>query len=56
MSAITPEKLYALLPAVHRVRDQDQGAPLQALLALLAKSPRVRLSPMLELAAEEVPA
>jgi hypothetical protein len=37
MSALTPEKLYALLPAVHRIRDDAQGGPLQALLALAAK-------------------
>ncbi len=37
MSTITPEKLYALLPAIHRIRDDAQGAPLQALLALAAE-------------------
>ena len=37
MSAVTPEKLYALLPAVHRLRDEAQGAPLQALLTLAAE-------------------
>lgn len=37
MSAITPEKLYALLPAIHRIRDDAQGGPLQALLALAAE-------------------
>ena len=36
MSAITPEKLYALLPAVHRIRDDAQGQPLKALLELVA--------------------
>jgi hypothetical protein len=37
MSAITPENLYALLPAIHRIRDDAQGGPLQALLALAAE-------------------
>lgn len=37
MSAITPEKLYDLLPAIHRIRDDAQGAPLKALLALAAE-------------------
>lgn len=37
MSAITPEQLYALLPAIHRIRDDAQGGPLQALLALVAE-------------------
>jgi hypothetical protein len=36
MSAMTPEKLYALLPAIHRLRDAAQGEPLKALLALAA--------------------
>jgi hypothetical protein len=29
------ERLYALLPAVHRIRDNAQGEPLRALLAIL---------------------
>ncbi|RQO54776.1 hypothetical protein DBR47_22175 [Paucibacter sp. KBW04] len=33
----TAERLYQLLPAVHRIRDAQQGAPLQALLAVLAR-------------------
>jgi len=37
MSARTPEELYALLPAVHRIRDDAQGRPLKALLALAAE-------------------
>jgi len=37
MSTVTPESLYGLLPAVHRVRDTAQGGPLQALLALAAQ-------------------
>jgi hypothetical protein len=31
------DRLYNLLPAVHRVRDIEQGGPLRALLALLAE-------------------
>ena len=37
MTRITPEALYALLPAVHRMRDADEGEPLRALLAVLAR-------------------
>lgn len=37
MSAITPEKLYALLPAVHRLRDAAHNSPLEALLGLAAE-------------------
>lgn len=37
MSAITPDKLYGLLPAIHRVRDDAHGAPLKALLSLAAQ-------------------
>jgi hypothetical protein len=37
MSARTPEKLYALLPALHRIRDDAEGQPLKALLTLVAK-------------------
>ena len=33
---ITAEDLYQLLPAVHRVRDADQGYPLRALVTVLA--------------------
>ncbi|MDP9342040.1 MAG: hypothetical protein M3Q23_08060 [Actinomycetota bacterium] len=32
---MTPGRLYGLLPAVHRVRDADQGYPLRALLAVV---------------------
>ena len=32
-----PDKLYNLLPAVHRVRDVEQGEPLRQLLALIAQ-------------------
>ncbi len=35
MSDRTAERLYDLLPAVHRIRDAEQGQPLRALLALM---------------------
>lgn len=35
MSLITPERLYQLLPAIHRLRDAEQGLPLRALLAVI---------------------
>jgi hypothetical protein len=35
MSLLMPERLYKLLPAVHRIRDADQGEPLRALLAVI---------------------
>src|SRR5688572_6063197 len=37
MSALTPKKLYQLLPAVHRIRDELEGGPLQSLLNLAAE-------------------
>ena len=37
MSSLTAERLYALLPAVHRIRDAEQGEPLRALIGLLAQ-------------------
>ena len=37
MNRITPQALYALLPAVHRLRDADEGGPLRALMAVLAR-------------------
>ena len=37
MSTLSAERLYALLPAVYRIRDDRQGRPLQALLALIAQ-------------------
>ncbi|RCV89148.1 hypothetical protein [Billgrantia montanilacus] len=37
MNRITPEALYRLLPAVHRLRDADEGEPLRALVAVLAR-------------------
>ena len=35
MSLLTPERLYQLLPAVHRLRDAAQGEPLRALLGVI---------------------
>jgi hypothetical protein len=35
--SLTPERLYALLPAVYRIRDAEQGGPLRDLLALIAQ-------------------
>lgn len=35
MSLLTPERLYQLLPAIHRQRDFEQGEPLRALLAVV---------------------
>lgn len=35
MSLLTPERLYQLLPAIHRLRDAEQGLPLRALLAVI---------------------
>jgi hypothetical protein len=37
MSSLTAERLYALLPAVYRIRDGEQGHPLRALVALIAQ-------------------
>jgi hypothetical protein len=37
MNRITPEALYRLLPAVHRLRDADEGHPLEALVAVLSR-------------------
>ena len=36
MSTLNAERLYALLPAVYRIRDEQQGHPLRALVALIA--------------------
>jgi hypothetical protein len=36
-STLTAERLYALLPAVYRIRDVEQGGPLRDLLALVAQ-------------------
>lgn len=37
MSTLNAERLYALLPAVYRIRDAQQGQPLRALVALIAQ-------------------
>ncbi|MEX0365265.1 MAG: hypothetical protein AB3N22_04310 [Ruegeria sp.] len=37
MNRITPQTLYHLLPAIHRLRDADEGGPLEALMAVLAR-------------------
>ncbi len=37
MNRITPEALYRLLPAIHRLRDADEGEPLKALIGVLAR-------------------
>lgn len=37
MNRITPDALYRLLPAVHRLRDADEGEPLRALIGVLAR-------------------
>jgi hypothetical protein len=36
MATLTADRLYALLPAIHRLRDHEQGEPLRALLAAFA--------------------
>jgi hypothetical protein len=41
MSFYTTERLYALLPAVYRQRDAEQGYPLRDLVALLAREAQV---------------
>jgi len=35
MPATSPDALYGLLPAIHRVRDAEQGQPLRALLRVI---------------------
>ena len=35
------DKMYALLPAIYRLRDADQGGPLQALLSVIAEQAAV---------------
>jgi hypothetical protein len=37
MTRITEDALYRLLPAVHRLRDADEGEPLRALIGVLAR-------------------
>jgi hypothetical protein len=34
---MSPEALYALLPSIHRLRDAEEGYPLRALVAVLAR-------------------
>jgi hypothetical protein len=36
VSSLNAERLYSLLPAVHRIRDEQQGHPLRALVSLIA--------------------
>ena len=37
MSTLNADRLYALLPAVYRIRDEQQGHPLRDLVALMAQ-------------------
>ncbi|MCS6880630.1 MAG: hypothetical protein RMK84_16355 [Oscillochloridaceae bacterium] len=37
MTRYTSERLYQLLPAIYRLRDAEQGYPLKALLAIIAR-------------------
>lgn len=37
MSTLDAKRLYALLPAIHRIRDAQQGHPLRALVSLIAQ-------------------
>ena len=37
MSTLSAERLYSLLPAIYRIRDEQQGHPLRALIALIAQ-------------------
>jgi hypothetical protein len=37
MSTLNADRLYALLPAVYRIRDEQQGKPLHALVSLIAQ-------------------
>lgn len=41
MSRLTGETLYKLLPAIYRIRDEEQGGPLRALIDVLATQGRV---------------
>ncbi|MGC4098858.1 MAG: phage tail protein [Nitrospira sp.] len=41
MTALNADKLYALLPSIYRIRDQEAGAPLKAFLAVLAEQAEV---------------
>ena len=37
MSTLSAERLYALLPSIYRIRDEQQGHPLRALVALIGQ-------------------
>jgi hypothetical protein len=37
MSTLNADRLYTLLPAIYRIRDEEQGGPLRALVALIAR-------------------
>jgi hypothetical protein len=37
VSSLTAERLYSLLPALYRLRDEQQGHPLRALVSLIAQ-------------------
>ena len=37
MTELTDDRLYELLPAIHRMRDEEQGFPLRALLRVLGE-------------------
>ena len=41
LHSMSAERLYRLLPAVHRLRDAEQGEPLRALLGLMARELQV---------------
>lgn len=38
---MTPDRLYELLPAIYRIRDAEQGGPLQALLRVISEQVEV---------------
>ena len=37
MSTLNADRLYALLPALYRIRDDQQGHPLRDLVGLIAR-------------------
>ena len=39
--SFNPQRLYELLPAIYRIRDAEQGSPLQALISVLAQQAQV---------------
>ncbi|PTR05773.1 hypothetical protein C8R32_11619 [Nitrosospira sp. Nsp5] len=41
MNSFDAEKLYHLLPSIHRIRDEEQGGPLKALLTVIAEQVKV---------------